>query len=79
MTNYNEMIVPFGASAPAVKNPSKAILGGKGLGLQEMSSLGIDVPPVSFRLPDKKRSQLLSWLPWDDCNTHSTLCISFFD
>jgi hypothetical protein len=40
-----QAIVPFGGSAPAVPNPSKSILGGKGLGLQEMSSIGIAVPP----------------------------------
>ncbi|KAL7557705.1 hypothetical protein ACA910_018500 [Epithemia clementina (nom. ined.)] len=38
-------VVPFGGSAPKVPNPDKDILGGKGLGLQEMSSIGIDVPP----------------------------------
>jgi pyruvate,orthophosphate dikinase len=40
-----QAIVPFGGSAPSVPNPNKNILGGKGLGLQEMSSIGIDVPP----------------------------------
>ena len=43
--NYQDAIVPFGGSAPRVANPNKDILGGKGLGLQEMSSIGIDVPP----------------------------------
>jgi pyruvate, orthophosphate dikinase len=38
-------IVGFGGSAPPVPNPNKEILGGKGLGLQEMTSVGIDVPP----------------------------------
>jgi hypothetical protein len=38
-------IVPFGGSAPPVPNPDKKILGGKGRGLQEMSSIGIQVPP----------------------------------
>jgi pyruvate, orthophosphate dikinase len=38
-------IVGFGGSALPVPNPNKEILGGKGLGLQEMSSEGIDVPP----------------------------------
>lgn len=38
-------IVGFGGSAPPVKNPDKKILGGKGLGLQEMGSIGIAVPP----------------------------------
>jgi hypothetical protein len=40
-----QAIVPFGGSAPAVPNPNKSILGGKGIGLQEMSSIGIAVPP----------------------------------
>lgn len=38
-------IVRFGGSAKPIPNPDKNILGGKGLGLQEMSSVGIDVPP----------------------------------
>jgi len=38
-------IAPFGGSAHPVPHPDKQILGGKGFGLQEMSSLGIDVPP----------------------------------
>uniref|UniRef100_A0A7S3P7Y3 Pyruvate, phosphate dikinase n=1 Tax=Amphora coffeiformis TaxID=265554 RepID=A0A7S3P7Y3_9STRA len=42
---YSESVVPFGGSAPRVEKPNKDILGGKGLGLQEMSSIGIDVPP----------------------------------
>jgi len=45
MTASNPDIVRFGGSATSVKNPDKSILGGKGLGLQEMSSVGIDVPP----------------------------------
>lgn len=40
-----QAVVPFGGSAPPVPNPNKQILGGKGLGLQEMSSIGISVPP----------------------------------
>jgi len=40
-----EAVVPFGGSAEPVTNPNKQILGGKGLGLQEMSSIGISVPP----------------------------------
>jgi len=40
-----QAVVPFGGSAQSVSNPDKSILGGKGLGLQEMSSIGIDVPP----------------------------------
>jgi pyruvate,orthophosphate dikinase len=43
--NLKEALVPFGGSAPSVDNPDKAILGGKGLGLQEMSRIGVDVPP----------------------------------
>jgi pyruvate, orthophosphate dikinase len=42
---YTSAIVGFGGSAPLVPHPDKALLGGKGLGLQEMSNLGIDVPP----------------------------------
>lgn len=38
-------IIAFGGSAPAVQNPDKDLLGGKGLGLQEMHGIGIDVPP----------------------------------
>lgn len=44
-TNMVESIVGFGGSAAPVPNPNKMILGGKGLGLQEMSSIGINVPP----------------------------------
>lgn len=44
-TGSTESIVPFGGSAPVVKNPDKSILGGKGVGLQEMSKIGISVPP----------------------------------
>ena len=44
-TDNFHAIVPFGGSAPAVDQPNKAILGGKGLGLQEMSRVGIAVPP----------------------------------
>jgi hypothetical protein len=43
--NLAEALVPFGGSAPSVAAPNKAILGGKGLGLQEMSRIGVDVPP----------------------------------
>jgi hypothetical protein len=43
--NFAEALVPFGGSAPTVNEPDKAILGGKGLGLQEMSRIGVDVPP----------------------------------
>jgi pyruvate, orthophosphate dikinase len=45
MTNPSKNIVRFGGSAEPVPNPDKNILGGKGLGLQEMTSVGIDVPP----------------------------------
>ena len=38
-------LVPFGGTAKRVDNPDKTILGGKGLGLQEMSRIGVDVPP----------------------------------
>ena len=40
-----QALVPFGGSAVSVKDPDKKILGGKGLGLQEMAGIGIDVPP----------------------------------
>jgi hypothetical protein len=40
-----EQLVPFGGSAIPVDKPDKNILGGKGLGLQEMSKIGVDVPP----------------------------------
>jgi pyruvate,orthophosphate dikinase len=40
-----EAVVPFGGSAPHLIDPNKHILGGKGLGLQEMASIGITVPP----------------------------------
>lgn len=40
-----EAVVPFGGNAPRVNNPNRNILGGKGVGLQEMSSIGIQVPP----------------------------------
>jgi pyruvate,orthophosphate dikinase len=43
--NLAEALVPFGGSARSVDTPDKAILGGKGLGLQEMSRIGVDVPP----------------------------------
>jgi hypothetical protein len=43
--NLAEALVPFGGSATSVDTPDKAILGGKGLGLQEMSRIGVDVPP----------------------------------
>lgn len=40
-----DSITAFGGSAPHVLHPDKDFLGGKGLGLQEMSNVGIDVPP----------------------------------
>lgn len=43
--NLAEALVNFGGSAPPVDAPDKAILGGKGLGLQEMGRIGVDVPP----------------------------------
>lgn len=47
MTQFNlkDALVPFGGSAPSIDKPDRAILGGKGLGLQEMSRIGVDVPP----------------------------------
>lgn len=39
-------IYPFGGSAPKPDvDPDKQIVGGKGLGLQVMSKIGVDVPP----------------------------------
>ena len=43
--DFAEFLVPFGGSATPVDNPDRAILGGKGLGLQEMSRIGVNVPP----------------------------------
>lgn len=43
--NFAEILIPFGGSATPVDNPDRTILGGKGLGLQEMSRIGVDVPP----------------------------------
>ena len=43
--DLKDTLVPFGGSAPPLENPDKAILGGKGLGLQVMSRIGVDVPP----------------------------------
>eukprot|EP00980_Cylindrotheca_fusiformis_P003579 scaffold794_cov131-Cylindrotheca_fusiformis.AAC.3 len=42
---WSDVVIPFGGSAPSVETPNKDILGGKGLGLQEMSRIGVDVPP----------------------------------
>lgn len=44
-SSADDNIVRFGGTAKPVPNPDKNILGGKGLGLQEMSSVGINVPP----------------------------------
>jgi pyruvate,orthophosphate dikinase len=41
----SDPIIPFGGSAPPQDHPDKAIVGGKGLGLQEMHRLGVLVPP----------------------------------
>lgn len=43
--NLQEALVSFGGSARSVEKPDKTILGGKGLGLQEMSRIGVAVPP----------------------------------
>lgn len=40
-----QALVPFGGSAVSVAKPDKTILGGKGLGLQEMAAIGIGIPP----------------------------------
>ena len=42
---YAKYLVPFGGSAIPPETTDKQILGGKGLGLQEMSRIGVDVPP----------------------------------
>jgi pyruvate, orthophosphate dikinase len=39
------LIVPFGGSAPPATILDKTVLGGKGVGLQTMGAIGIDVPP----------------------------------
>lgn len=41
----SEPIIPFGGSARSQAKPDKQIVGGKGVGLQEMSRIGVDVPP----------------------------------
>eukprot|EP00580_Thalassiosira_gravida_P018530 CAMPEP_0201657318 /NCGR_PEP_ID=MMETSP0494-20130426/600_1 /ASSEMBLY_ACC=CAM_ASM_000839 /TAXON_ID=420259 /ORGANISM="Thalassiosira gravida, Strain GMp14c1" /LENGTH=930 /DNA_ID=CAMNT_0048134141 /DNA_START=281 /DNA_END=3076 /DNA_ORIENTATION=+ len=42
----SKYIYPFGGSAPKPdEDPDKQIVGGKGLGLQVMSKIGVDVPP----------------------------------
>lgn len=45
MNTNSQSVVPFGGSAPKVDHPDRAILGGKGLGLQEMGRIGVNVPP----------------------------------
>lgn len=40
-----EAVVPFGGTSTPVRNSNRDILGGKGLGLQEMTAIGIPVPP----------------------------------
>jgi len=42
---YAQYVIPFGGSAIPQDKPDKKIVGGKGLGLQEMSRIGVDVPP----------------------------------
>jgi hypothetical protein len=39
------LIVPFGGSAVPQGKPDKQVVGGKGLGLQIMSGIGVSVPP----------------------------------
>ena len=43
--DFHKLVVPFGGSAIPQDKPDKQIVGGKGLGLQEMSRIGVDVPP----------------------------------
>ena len=47
MTKNNKLkyIYPFGGSARPTETADKQIVGGKGLGLQVMSKIGVDVPP----------------------------------
>lgn len=42
---FAKYLVPFGGSAIPPEKTDRQILGGKGLGLQEMSRIGVDVPP----------------------------------
>lgn len=44
-------IFPFGGSAPLTKSDDldRQIVGGKGLGLQVMGAIGIDIPPGTDR------------------------------
>jgi pyruvate,orthophosphate dikinase len=43
--SQTDKIIPFGGSATPQDKPLKSIVGGKGVGLQEMSRIGIAVPP----------------------------------
>lgn len=45
MSEFSKYLVPFGGSAIPPEKTDRQILGGKGLGLQEMSRIGVDVPP----------------------------------
>jgi pyruvate,orthophosphate dikinase len=40
--SLSDALVPFGGSAPSVDQPNRDILGGKGLGLQEMTRIGVE-------------------------------------
>lgn len=45
LTLQKDPIIGFGGSAKPQGKPDKTIVGGKGVGLQEMSRIGVDVPP----------------------------------
>ena len=46
MAANSTTIFPFGGSATtAMKDLDRKIVGGKGLGLQVMGNIGIDIPP----------------------------------
>lgn len=42
---YAKYLVPFGGSTTVQDKPDRQIVGGKGLGLQEMTRIGVQVPP----------------------------------
>ena len=42
---YAKYLVSFGGSATVQDKPDRQIVGGKGLGLQEMTRIGVQVPP----------------------------------
>lgn len=42
---YAQYLIPFGGSAVVQDKPDRQVVGGKGLGLQEMTRIGVQVPP----------------------------------